>query len=80
MLNTRDDLALMRYILATQTDFTASPSLLQRARLIAAEHKQLSQQNAEDYDLSVARRIGEIKTVAEVVKEWDDAHNVTIFF
>jgi hypothetical protein len=36
-------------------------------------------QNAEDYDVSVARRIGEIKTVAEVVKEWDDAHNVRLF-
>ena len=53
-----------------------SPILLQRARTVAAEHAQLSAQNAENYDTSVAKRIGELNSTVTAVKEWEDAQNV----
>ena len=59
-------------------DSEAAPSsiLLQRARSIAAEHATLSAQNAESYDVSVAKRVGELTSTASIVKEWEDAQIV----
>ncbi|OAL39704.1 hypothetical protein AYO20_01101 [Fonsecaea nubica] len=52
-----------------------SPVLLQRARTVAAEHQQLAAANAENYDVAVAKRIGELGPVSTALKEWDDAQN-----
>ncbi|OAL30484.1 hypothetical protein AYO22_01682 [Fonsecaea multimorphosa] len=53
-----------------------SPILLQRARAVATEHQQLAAANAENYDVAVAKRIGELGPVSAALKEWDDAQNV----
>jgi hypothetical protein len=50
--------------------------LLERARSIAAEHQQLVSANAEKYDVGVAKKIGELGSVVEALKEWEDAQNV----
>ncbi|EXJ94774.1 peptide chain release factor 1 [Capronia coronata CBS 617.96] len=52
-----------------------SPVLLQRARAVAAEHKQLAAANATEYDVSIAKKIGELSPVAQALKEWEDAQN-----
>ncbi|KAK6364194.1 Peptide chain release factor 1, mitochondrial [Exophiala oligosperma] len=57
------------------TESQVSPVLLQRARSIAAEHAQLSAANIENYDVSVAKRIGELSSVCEALKDWEDAQN-----
>lgn len=51
-----------------------SPSLLEKARAFATEHATLSKQNAEDYNLEVAKRIGEIGPVTAALKEYEEAH------
>lgn len=53
-----------------------SPNLLERAKSIASEHARLSLQNAEDYDVSVAKKIGELGPVTTALKEYEDAQNV----
>lgn len=53
-----------------------SPSLLERAKAIASEHARLSLQNAEDYDVSIAKKIGELGPVTTALKEYEDAQNV----
>lgn len=53
-----------------------SPVLLQRARNIAAEHAKLSAQNAENYDIGTAKKIGELSSVTAALAEWDTAQNV----
>ncbi|KAK5937567.1 Peptide chain release factor 1, mitochondrial [Knufia obscura] len=53
---------------------TISPSLLERARNIADEHAKLSAANAENYDLSIAKRIGELGSVTTALKEYEEAH------
>jgi peptide chain release factor 1 len=60
----------------TSTDNILSPVLLRRAQSIAQEHTRLSAENAENYDLAVAKKIGEMGAVTAAVKEWDEAHNV----
>jgi len=50
--------------------------LLHRARAVAAEHAQLSAANADNYDVSVAKKIGELSTVCTALKDWEDAQNV----
>ncbi|EXJ88856.1 peptide chain release factor 1 [Capronia epimyces CBS 606.96] len=52
-----------------------SPVLLQRARAVAAEHQQLTAANATDYDVGIAKKIGELSSVATALKEWDDAQH-----
>jgi hypothetical protein len=54
-----------------------SPVLLQRARAIAAEHQHLSTANAENYDVAVAKKIGELGPVVAALKEWEDAQSVS---
>jgi peptide chain release factor 1 len=56
-----------------------SPVLLKRARSIAAEHTQLSHQNAEKYEVETAKKIGELSTVASALAEWENAQNVIAF-
>ena len=58
-------------------DGTLSPILLQRARTVAAEHQQLSASIAENYDVAIAKKIGELSSVSAALKEWEDAQNVS---
>jgi peptide chain release factor 1 len=39
---------------------------------MATEHDELSKENSETFDSKVARRIGELKSVASALKEWED--------
>jgi len=45
---------------------------------VAAEHSKLSKQNAENYDLSVAKRIGELGSVTTALKEYEEAQDVRL--
>lgn len=69
---TRTDLV----IVTTNSEAEISPSLLERARKIAAEHSKLSGANAENYDMATAKRIGELGPVTAALKEYEAARDV----
>ncbi|KAF7590165.1 hypothetical protein BBP40_003186 [Aspergillus hancockii] len=48
-----------------------SQSLLSRARSLAAEHSKLSSHLAQSFDGKVAKRIGELAPIANILKTWD---------
>ncbi|GIZ42330.1 hypothetical protein CKM354_000560500 [Cercospora kikuchii] len=52
-----------------------SPVLLNRARLVAAEHQTLTHKLADDYDAKAAKRMGEIAATAAAIKEYDKAQS-----
>jgi hypothetical protein len=54
-----------------------SPTLLTRARSVAAEYAKLTAQNAESYDVAVAKKIGELGPVTTALKDWQDAQHVS---
>ena len=56
-----------------------SPFLVRRAELLAAEHDKLSKQNAEEYDINIAKRIGELAPVAEVYRKLKETEEVYMF-
>ncbi|KAF7512758.1 hypothetical protein GJ744_000325 [Endocarpon pusillum] len=60
---------------STTADSSISPVLLRRARSIAEEHTKLANQNAENYDVATAKKIGELSTVTAALAEWDNAQN-----
>lgn len=72
----RQGLVRLQSTATTSSDGILSPVLLRRAKSIAEEHARLSAENAENYDLTIAKKIGEIGPVAAALKEWDEAHNV----
>lgn len=47
--------------------------MLQRARAISAEHASLSAENAEDYSVSTAKRIGELSPIVSALNAYDTA-------
>lgn len=49
--------------------------LLERARKLAAEHDQLQEKLAADFDSKIAKRAGEIAGVASALREWDTAQS-----
>ena len=52
----------------------ALPSiLLERARRIAAEHKELSAAIGNNFDAKIGKRIGEITKIADAFREWETA-------
>lgn len=53
-----------------------SQGLLERARKTAAEYSRLNGENAESYDITVAKRIGELSSVTTALKEYEAARNV----
>lgn len=57
--------------LYTSTGSNLSASLLSRARSLAAEHSKLSANLADFFDGKIAKRVGELAPVADVLKEWD---------
>ncbi|KIW61566.1 hypothetical protein PV05_01671 [Exophiala xenobiotica] len=75
----RPSFARVRYQSSSSTpseSFTQiSPILLRRARAVAAERDQLSAANAENYDVTVAKKIGELSPVCTALKDWEDAQN-----
>ena len=75
----RQGLVRLQSTATTSSDGILSPVLLRRAKSIAEEHARLSAENAENYDLNVAKKIGEMGPVAAALKEWDEAHNVRTF-
>lgn len=58
---------------ATSSNDRISPALLSRARLIASEYTSLTQHLASDFDAKAAKRLGEISSTANAVKEYDQA-------
>ena len=42
---------------------------------MASEHDKLSQETSENFDAKISRRIGELKSVAMALKEWEDTQN-----
>lgn len=42
---------------------------------MASEHDRLSEESAEIFDAKIAKRIGELKSVTTVLKEWEQAQN-----
>lgn len=63
--------------LSTAAESFISPVLLRRARSVAEEHAKLATQNAENYDVATAKKIGELSTVTAALAEWDNAQNVS---
>jgi peptide chain release factor 1 len=40
---------------------------------MALEHDKLSKETAESFDSKIAKRIGELRGVAEALREWEQA-------
>ena len=72
----RQGIVRLQSTATTSIDGILSPVLLRRAQSVASEHARLSAENAETYDLAVAKKIGEMGPVAAALKEWEDAQNV----
>ncbi|KAI9833599.1 MAG: hypothetical protein M1819_003552 [Sarea resinae] len=49
-------------------------ALLSRARAMAAEHSRLSQQLGEGFDTRTARRVGELTSITNALKDWEEAN------
>lgn len=60
---------------ATTKDGAFSPALLARARNMAAEHDRLTEETAETFDVKLAKRIGELKSVTSALKAWEEAQS-----
>ncbi|KAK9772413.1 hypothetical protein SCAR479_10951 [Seiridium cardinale] len=58
---------------STDAATTLPPALLQRARSIAAEHKELQSVLATDFDPKAAKRLGDLSRVATALAEWESA-------
>ncbi|KAF7623338.1 peptide chain release factor 1 [Aspergillus flavus] len=56
------------------TGLDLSSSLLSRARSLAAEHSKLSAHLASSFDGRIAKRVGELAPIANVLDEWDRAN------
>ena len=73
---TRSKFLLPRLIRSVSSLSSLSPSLLKRARVVAADHAVLSKQNAESYEALRAKKIGELSAVTNALADWDNAQNV----
>ena len=63
--------------IATLTSTAAlSPGMLERARTIALEHAKLKDQLAHDYDVKVARRVGELTRTTNALNRWEETIKV----
>ncbi|CCU81546.1 peptide chain release factor 1 [Blumeria hordei DH14] len=60
---------------SSQSNGTFSPVLIAKARNMALEHEVLSKKSSEAFDAKSARRMGELKRVTEVLKEWEAQNN-----
>ncbi|RYP67091.1 hypothetical protein DL771_007416 [Monosporascus sp. 5C6A] len=57
------------------TSTTLPPVLLQRARNLSAEHRKLAEALLTDYDIKIAKRVGELSRVATALREWEAAQS-----
>lgn len=57
-------------------DSVISPTVLKRARAVAAEHAQLSQKLVDSFDTRTAKKVGETAPIAAALKEWEKANEV----
>lgn len=57
-----------------------SPALLARARSISAEHAQLSKKLDNEFDVTLARKVGELSIAVKALENWEVAHNVCMTF
>ncbi|KAI1455312.1 release factor [Annulohypoxylon moriforme] len=66
-----------QFLRLASTDAQANlpPILLQRARSLSAEHDKLAIALEKDYDINIAKRVGELSRVAEALKNWDTAQS-----
>ncbi|KAF9630195.1 putative peptide chain release factor 1 protein [Lasiodiplodia theobromae] len=55
-------------------DSVISPTVLKRARAVAAEHAQLSQKLVDSFDTRTAKKVGETAPIAAALKEWEKAN------
>jgi len=60
------------------TDGVISAALLGRAHSIAAEHSKLSELLTQNFDPKMARKIGELSTVANTLKDWERTNEVSV--
>jgi peptide chain release factor 1 len=54
-----------------------SSVLLNRARAVADEHASLCARLAVSFDIKTAKRVAELVPVTNVLKEWDNANEVS---
>lgn len=57
------------------TSSTLAPSLLHRARTLAAEHDELKNKLQVSFDTANAKRVGELQRVAAALREWDSVRD-----
>ncbi|POR33321.1 Putative peptide chain release factor 1, mitochondrial [Tolypocladium paradoxum] len=60
---------------APSSSSSLAPSLLQRARSLAAEHDALQTALNAAFDATKAKRVGELRRVATALEEWDAARS-----
>lgn len=57
-------------------DIGISPALLTRAGNLAAEHSKLSAQLEDSFDTKIAKRVGELASIARVLQAWNKENEV----
>lgn len=65
-------------ILSTAPESGVSAALLNRARSLAKEHSALSTRLVNSFDVSLAKRVGELAPISKAVQEWDSINEVCI--
>ncbi|KAI5265623.1 release factor [Aureobasidium subglaciale] len=60
---------------AAAADGVLSPALLSRARLMAQEHDNITAQLAEGFDTKAAKKLGQLTSVNNALKEWERAND-----
>ena len=64
----------------TTSSSSISPTLLGRARALAAEHAELSRRLNSEYDTKLAKKAGSLSAVAEALNGWEAANNVCLTY
>lgn len=62
-----------RWHSTTSASDSISPALLSRAQLLAKEHATLADKLASDYDAKAARRLGELSSTTNALREYETA-------
>lgn len=64
----------------TASSPSISPTLLGRARALAAEHAELSRRLNSGYNTKLAKKAGSLSAVAEALNGWEAANNVCLTY
>ncbi|MCJ1435372.1 hypothetical protein MMC27_004744 [Xylographa pallens] len=62
---------------ATSSTATLSPTFLGRARALTAEYAELSDQLAKNYDVNIAKKVGELSPTSTALSDWEQASSVS---